>query len=116
MVAQRSSASTVRQAPDPVRKSENWQAQAACKNWDFKKHGDPFFPVGAADSEADPARKICAACPVRASCLDAAMQHTDSIRHGVYGGTTGDERWSEYRRRQRHKQKIRKMREKRQAA
>lgn len=61
-----------------------WRGQAACRNLDT----EIFFP----DSEADagPALSVCAACPVRAECLDwaiATRQHD-----GVWGGTTESER------------------------
>ena len=39
------------------------------------------------------ARRVCAACPVRAACLLDAMAGEDPARRwGVIGGTTPDER------------------------
>ena len=41
-----------------------------------------FFP-GRGES-AEPARQICARCPVRQPCLDYAISH--GITHGIWGG------------------------------
>jgi hypothetical protein len=47
-----------------------------------------FFP-GRGES-AEPARKICAGCPVRQACLDYALSH--AITHGIWGGLTERDR------------------------
>ena len=47
-----------------------------------------FFP-GRGES-AEPARQICAACPVRQPCLDYALSH--GIMHGIWGGLTERDR------------------------
>ena len=47
-----------------------------------------FFP-GRGES-AEPARQVCAACPVRQPCLDYAI--TNRIAYGVWGGLTERER------------------------
>jgi WhiB family redox-sensing transcriptional regulator len=61
-----------------------WTRQAACGAADH----DLFFPeVG---QSADPARAICATCPVTAECLDYALRW--NIEHGVWGGLTEEER------------------------
>ena len=39
---------------------------------------------------ADPAKAVCAACPVRVRCLEWAMQFNET--EGVWGGTTPAER------------------------
>lgn len=61
-----------------------WRGQAACRNLDT----EIFFP----DSEADagPALSVCAVCPVRAECLDWAIETRQ--HDGVWGGTTETER------------------------
>jgi hypothetical protein len=41
-----------------------------------------FFP-GRGES-AEPARQICASCPVRQPCLEFAFRH--GITHGIWGG------------------------------
>jgi len=41
-----------------------------------------FFPCRG--ESAEPARRICAACPVRQPCLDYAISH--GIVHGIWGG------------------------------
>lgn len=47
-----------------------------------------FFPSDGAG--VDVARKICADCPVRQSCLEHALAHR--IDHGVWGGCSERER------------------------
>jgi hypothetical protein len=41
-----------------------------------------FFPGRGVSAE--PARRICAVCPVRQPCLDYALSH--AIVHGIWGG------------------------------
>jgi hypothetical protein len=47
-----------------------------------------FFP-GRGEA-AGPARRVCAACPVRQPCLDYAI--SNRISHGIWGGLTERER------------------------
>ena len=68
----------------PARFATRWREQAACRGADL----GVFFP-GRGES-AGPARQVCAACPVRQSCLDYAI--TNRITHGVLGGLTERER------------------------
>ncbi len=69
----------------------DWTAHAACRGRDISV----FFPEDDRSPD-DPvvlrARVICAACPVRAPCLAWALANKHSAKHGVYAGTTGEER------------------------
>jgi WhiB family transcriptional regulator, redox-sensing transcriptional regulator len=47
-----------------------------------------FFP-GRGES-AEPARQVCAGCPVRQPCLEYALSH--GITHGIWGGLTERDR------------------------
>ena len=49
---------------------------------------DLFFPSDGVGVEV--ARRICATCPVKAPCLEYAMEN--HIDHGVWGGTSERER------------------------
>lgn len=62
---------------------EDWYEFADC-------HEDPelFFSLSK-DAIAD-AKDICAGCPVRELCLEAALDRNE--KYGVWGGTTYDER------------------------
>lgn len=65
----------------------DWMEHAACID------ADPalFFPSSGQPSA--PAKAICRTCPVRFECLEYALVHeTTSKGHGVWGGTTGQER------------------------
>ena len=62
----------------PVPAWTGWRYRAACRGADLSV----FFP-GRGDS-AEPARQICAGCPVREPCLDYALSH--GITHGIWGG------------------------------
>ena len=61
-----------------------WRNRAACRGID----PDLFFPV--TDEEAEPAKAICDACPVREACLEFALAARE--REGVWGGATERER------------------------
>jgi len=63
-------------APAPF--AARWRERAGCRGADL----DLFFP-GRGES-AEPARRVCAACPVREPCLDYALSH--GITHGIWGG------------------------------
>jgi Transcription factor WhiB len=63
-------------APAPL--SAGWRDRAGCRGTD----PGVFFP-GRGES-AEPARRICASCPVRQQCLDYAISH--GIVHGIWGG------------------------------
>lgn len=66
-----------------------WRAAAACLSAD----PDLFFPVGVGggtDRQIARARGICANCQVRQECLDSAMRSGEV--HGIWGGTTPEER------------------------
>jgi WhiB family transcriptional regulator, redox-sensing transcriptional regulator len=65
-----------------------WQA-AACRTAD----PDIFFPVsahGPGQDDITRAKAVCARCPVRRRCLQFALA-THQV-HGVWGGTTEEER------------------------
>lgn len=65
-----------------------WMEHASCS----RDTADHFFPPTGrpglnAQSEA---KQICAACPVRAECLQHALDHNETV--GVWGGLTAYER------------------------
>jgi len=67
----------------------DWRAAGACASAD----PELFFPIAKSALTATQMRKaqlICADCGVRQQCLDFAMQNGEM--HGVWGGTTPDER------------------------
>ena len=64
---------------------------------------DDWFPVAArrdrARTEAARALQLCAACPVRAQCLELSMRVWQSGgRHGVWGGLIAADRAEAHRR------------------
>jgi WhiB family redox-sensing transcriptional regulator len=68
----------------PVPALAGWRYRAACRGTDLQV----FFP-GRGES-AEPARRICAECPVRQPCLDYAISH--AVTHGIWGGLTERDR------------------------
>ena len=63
---------------------------------------DEWFPVAVrpetARAEARTALALCAACPVRAECLEFALRHRRGVgRHGIWGGLVEAERASAFR-------------------
>ena len=69
-----------------------WNERAACR----EPGTDPelFFPIGEAGLEARQqvaaAKAVCARCPVTERCRDWAVRTGQS--HGIWGGTTPEER------------------------
>jgi len=62
----------------------SWRHRAACRGVD----PDVFYPVS--DEEAEAAKAVCNACPVRQPCLEYALANRE--RDGVWGGATERER------------------------
>lgn len=65
---------------------EGWREQAACQGADAAV----FFPPGEEESLTEPAREVCAGCPVMDECLRYALATNQT--EGIWGGMTGSER------------------------
>ncbi len=66
-----------------------WWESAACRSAD----PELFFPVsgtGPGRADAAAAKALCATCMIRRQCLDYAVEC--GPLHGVWGGTSEDER------------------------
>jgi WhiB family transcriptional regulator, redox-sensing transcriptional regulator len=66
-----------------------WRDRAACRGAETEM----FFPDGTAGPalrDIERAKRICGGCPVRARCLDWAVDHGAAF--GIWGGFTEDER------------------------
>jgi WhiB family transcriptional regulator, redox-sensing transcriptional regulator len=67
----------------------SWMSRSACKRADpelfFPSAADAAGPVRAREAKA-----VCARCQVRGDCLAYALATRQ--KHGVWGGTTEDER------------------------
>lgn len=71
-------------APAITSDPPEWTLAALCQQVD----PELFFPEkGGSTREA---KRICAACPVRANCLQFALDHAEQF--GVYGGLSAGER------------------------
>ncbi len=70
-----------------------WQDQAACKGVPTE-----FFYPGA-DEAPYVIASYCRGCPVRNACLDEAI--TNGETHGIWGGTTWEQRRNLQRRQKR---------------
>jgi WhiB family redox-sensing transcriptional regulator len=80
---------------------DDWRMEAAC----LDLAPELFFPVGGSEEamiQLYRAKRVCAACPVQAACLQWAERK--GITHGVWGGLSEDERRSLKRRTQRQRQ------------
>ena len=64
--------------------SSSWRQRAACRG----VNPDVFYP--ASDEDAEPAKVICNACPVRQACVEHALATRE--RDGIWGGVTERER------------------------
>ncbi len=72
-----------------VNEPGDWRSRGACVTAD----PDLFFPVssaGAGGRQQEEAKEFCRRCEVRPRCLAFALRTSEA--HGVWGGTTEDER------------------------
>lgn len=68
-----------------------WQREALCGKQDGAiPLPDAWFPDFGGPHASKPAKRICAACPVRMECLEAAIERNE--RFGVWGGLSTPER------------------------
>jgi WhiB family transcriptional regulator, redox-sensing transcriptional regulator len=75
--------------PDHVRdaaRNPAWMARAACAGVD----SGTFFPEPRSPRRERAAKSWCARCPVTSACLAWAVAR--QIEHGVWGGTSEQER------------------------
>lgn len=78
----------------PRETAAGWRSDAECLQVD----PELFFPISEKPGpQVDAAKAVCMGCPVRPECLDWALQTRQE--HGIWGGTTSDERRSLRRRR-----------------
>jgi WhiB family redox-sensing transcriptional regulator len=77
--------------PRPVAEVWDWQLAAACRD------ADPAVFFYLDNERGEPrtdrvraAKKVCRRCPVRARCLNYALEARET--HGIWGGYTEDER------------------------
>ena len=77
--------------------SGSWYGQAACRGMDVEL----FYAEEPA--LAGRALQVCAACPVRARCHDAAMTQREA--YGVWGGTPEQQRRRIFRREDRQRRR-----------
>jgi hypothetical protein len=79
-----------------TREAEHWQDDAVCADPAVTAGRDPFYaPAHVGDERYDwgPARALCAACPVIATCLATALaEDTPGTTEGFRGGKTAPER------------------------
>ena len=76
--------------------SPGWMSRGACRGED----PELFFPIataGPALAQVRAAKVICSRCPVQPNCLSYAP--VTGQDHGIWGGTTSEERWPARRRR-----------------
>lgn len=70
---------------------QTWQQHAACLPTSTRPlDPDLFFPEPDELDRIRAAKALCAQCPVRRTCLDAALENGDRV--GVRGGMTEEER------------------------
>jgi transposase-like protein len=71
-------------------RGRDWRQLAACA----RPGVDPelFFPGTDDKGKTRQAKQICADCPVKAPCLADALARSPNNDHGIYGGTTPQQR------------------------
>ncbi|MFH9575058.1 WhiB family transcriptional regulator [Streptomyces sp. NPDC017454] len=75
-----------------LRGNQTWQGRAACAlAVEARNDPDLFFPSKyASEQRIRLAKEICALCPVKVACLEAALESRDAA--GIRGGLTEEER------------------------
>ncbi|MFE5733943.1 WhiB family transcriptional regulator [Streptomyces sp. NPDC056528] len=70
---------------------QTWRAEAVCQSTEYNPV-DPeiFFPEPVEIDKITAAKALCGQCPVRQTCLDAALEGGDT--DGIRGGLTEEER------------------------
>lgn len=77
--------------PQPVVEVWDWQRRAACRNLDSSMFFHPDGERGTRRQQReDRAKAVCAACPVRAECLEHSLRVQEP--YGIWGGTSERER------------------------
>lgn len=72
-----------------TRATSSWWNMAACRSAD----PELFFPIsssGVGEADVTRAKAVCARCRIRERCFDYAIDSHQA--HGVWGGTSEDER------------------------
>jgi hypothetical protein len=71
-------------------RGRDWRQLAACA----RPGVDPelFFPGPGEPGKTRQAKRICDGCPVKAPCLADALARSPNNDHGIYGGTTPQQR------------------------
>lgn len=70
---------------------QTWQDHAVCQSTEYNPvDPDIFFPEPDETAKIIAAKSLCGQCPVRRTCLDAALEGGDS--DGIRGGMTEEER------------------------
>ncbi|MEU9319543.1 WhiB family transcriptional regulator [Streptomyces sp. NPDC048295] len=70
---------------------QTWQDEAVCQNTEYNPvDPDMFFPEPDETDKIAAAKSLCGQCPVRRTCLDAALEGGDT--DGIRGGLTEEER------------------------
>ncbi|QKW53576.1 WhiB family transcriptional regulator [Streptomyces buecherae] len=68
-----------------------WQDQAVCQSTEYNPvDPETFFPKPDETDKIATAKSLCRQCPVRQTCLDAALEGGDT--DGIRGGMTEEER------------------------
>lgn len=70
---------------------QTWQDQAVCQSTEYNRvDPETFFPEPDETEKITAAKSLCGQCPVRRTCLDAALESGDT--DGIRGGLTEEER------------------------
>lgn len=97
--------SITKQSEGKTSDSGHWMDRAKCKDWDFKKNGDPFFPASPTEASAADAKAVCAGCPIATDCYLYSLDKKNTREHGVFGGTVPQERLRTVRREDRKRRR-----------
>ncbi|MFI0236368.1 WhiB family transcriptional regulator [Streptomyces sp. NPDC016845] len=85
-------------APEGLDPTERWEARGACRTEENRAQADNWYAPSSNREAFNAAMRVCAGCPVRAECLDAALKRREAW--GIWGGLTESQRRGILRKRQ----------------
>lgn len=85
-------------APENLAPEDRWEDRSACRDEQYRDHADDWYAPSSNRDAHNAAMRVCAGCPVRAECQNAALNRREAW--GIWGGLTEGQRRSILRSRQ----------------
>ncbi|MFJ9037423.1 WhiB family transcriptional regulator [Streptomyces sp. NPDC102406] len=77
-------------APEALDPRERREGRGACRSEQYRDHADLWYAPTRDREALNAAMRVCVACPVRAECLEDALDRDEPW--GIWGGLTKRQR------------------------